>query len=530
MAIDSGAIEAALARNDIPAAAALAEAALAEGARSPMLLNLAAWAREEAGDFAGAHAALEQALALSPNDPLIIAAMGSALRKQGLLGEALAAIDRAIAIEPRLPSAWLDRGHALEAGGSIALAEASFAQSTAIDPGNAPAWGALANAAARLGKMEAARQAAERALTIDPAQAQAAIALARAEMEAGARESAIARLRAVADRADAPPLDRYTALGLLGDALDRTGAADEAFAAFAQANRLFDAIHAGAIAALPERQAEFVARIDAAVAAAPAWTAAPAYAGERPAVHAFLLGFPRSGTTLVENILASLPGAYALEERPTLEMADSAFLLPEDGIAALAGAEDGAVYQRAYWDGVAAAGVPRDAKLFVDMDPMKGIRLPIIGRLFPDAKVIVMRRDPREVVWSCYRTAFAPSGSAVEFSSLERAAKLYDAMMRLTERCLSTMKIDAHVLRYDRLVGDFDATTRGLCDFLGVAWSEDLRAFDRTAEKRGVTTASVGQVRRGLYDGRRQWEPYANEMAGVMPVLMPWVERFGFGG
>ncbi len=159
---------------------------------------------------------------------------------------------------------------------------------------------------------------------------------------------------------------------------------------------------------------------------------------------------------------------------------------------------------------------------------MKGVRLPIIAKLFPRAKVIVMRRDPRDVVWSCFRTAFGLAGSAIEFTTLERTALLYDAMMRLTEHCLTSLPIHAHILRYDALVTDFDATTRGLCDFLGVAWSENLRAFDKTAEKRGVSTASVGQVRRGLYDGRGQWEPYAEQMAGVMPILQPWVEKFGF--
>ena len=525
------AIEAALAANDIAHAAALAETALAAGEATPMLLNLAAWAREEAGDFAGAHRYLEQALTLSPRDPLIIAAIGSALRKQGLLADALAALDQAIAIEPMLPSAWLDRGYALEASGSIALAEHSFARSAAIDPSNTPAWGALADAAARQGRRDVAHDACERALAIDAEEPRAMMALARLSIEEGALESAIARLGTLLDQAALPPVDRFIALSLMGDAHDRAGTPEAAFDRYTQANRLFETIHAADIAAIDERQADFVARVDAEVAgiSPDGFRPLAPYAGGRAAIHAFLLGFPRSGTTLVENILASLPGAAAIEEQPTLEAADEAFLAKIGGLEWLAYIDDPQPFQRAYWGRVAAAGVALEkTQLFVDMDPLKGIRLPIIARLFPGAKVIVMRRDPREVVWSCFRTAFAPSGSAIEFTSLMRTAQLYDATIRLTERCLATMEIDAHILRYDRLVEDFDATTQSLCGFLGVDWTEDMRAFDKTATARGVSTASIGQVRRGLYDGRRQWEPYAARIDEVMPVLMPWVEKFGF--
>jgi hypothetical protein len=85
-----------------------------------------------------------------------------------------------------------------------------------------------------------------------------------------------------------------------------------------------------------------------------------------------------------------------------------------------------------------------------------------------------------------------------------------------------------HVVHYEALVQEFDAETRTLCDFAGLEWSAELRSFDRTAKTRGVSTASAGQVRKGLYDGSKQWERYAKFMEPVMPILRPWVERFGY--
>ena len=523
------AIDAALAANDIAAAAQLAERAITGGQSAPILFNLAAWAREEAGDFAGAHAILERALALNPRDPMIHAAIGSALRKEGRLADALAAIDRALAINPNLPAAWLDRGYALEAGGSFAAAEESFRRSAALDPASAVAWGATALVATRRGENDAARQAAGNALAIDPGNPAAHLAMGRLALDARDLDAAVVWGRAVAE-SNAAPTDRLLGHDLLGEAHGRLGDANRAFASFAAANAIFADQTAGFRASLPERQTTLVERIDAAVAACPAesWRPLPTFAKQHPDTHAFLLGFPRSGTTLVETILATLPGAATLEEQPTLDAVDRDFILPADGIARLAAIEDGGAWQHAYWDNVIAAGIDPAARLFVDMDTLKGIRLPAIARLFPNAKLIVMRRDPREVVWSCFRTAFATTSTTVEFATLEDSARLYDAMMRLTERCLATMPLDAHILRYDDLVADFDATTQKLCAFLNATWSPALRAFDKSAAARTTATASVSQVRRGLYDGRGQWRAHEARMASVMPILMPWVERFGF--
>jgi len=77
-------------------------------------------------------------------------------------------------------------------------------------------------------------------------------------------------------------------------------------------------------------------------------------------------------------------------------------------------------------------------------------------------------------------------------------------------------------------VQDFDTESAEMCAFAGLEWSEAVRNFDATAKRRGVTTASVGQVHRGLYDGTQQWKPYAGYMEPVMDILQPWVDKFGY--
>ena len=493
-------------------------------------LTRAGWQAVEAGDWHRAHRDFAQALRLSPSDPVALTGVGAAYQGQGQLREAVLSCDAAIRAAPGFAPAWLQRGYVLAAGGSTAGAKASFARAIELDGANGPAMASLAGLEGRDGNADKARMLAERALTIDPGNAIATCALAALEIEQGAASSALSRLLPLSVRDDPPSEQRATMFGLLGDANDRLGRIDDAFAAYEHANAAFLAAHAASIIGRADTQTDFIAGISSEVCRHGATLGPlPARSSAPFANHVFLLGYPRSGTTLVENILASSPGVVALEERPTLREADELFLAP-GGIARLAELDEGAAEQlrTAYWNRVAAATSRAPGTTFVDMDPLKGIRLAVIARLFPEARVLVMRRDPRDVVWSCFRTVFALTPASIEFATLAGAARHYDALMTLTDLCLSRLDLHAHDVRYDALVNDFDTTTKALCAFVGIEWSEGLRTFDKTARARGVATASATQVRRGLYDGTRQWERYARHLAPVLPILAPWVARFGF--
>ncbi len=371
---------------------------------------------------------------------------------------------------------------------------------------------------------------------LSPGDAVAALARATVDLEDGNEPAAAARVRALAARPDVMPSDRAAALTLLGDALAKQGESTDAFAAW-------HAAHAGVRArcattsAGREDHCAFVERITSAIdriASSPPTAIGPV--ANEAAGHAFLLGYRRSGTTPTENILASSQAVTALEERPTLAAADAEFLTDPGGLDRLARL-DAATAERlrtAYWAKVAAsegsAAGTAGGTTFVDMNPLKGIKLPMIARLFPDATIVVMRRDPRDTVLSAVRTNFSIGAATFEFTDLVATARRYDAVMHLTEAALVAFPIRAHVVRYDALVADFDATVAALCTATGIAWSPAMRAFDATARRRGVATASAGQVRRGLYGGggaRRRHAAALAPMLPMLPMLAPWVERFG---
>ncbi len=524
------AIDAALAAGDIAGAAQLAAAAVAGGSAEPMLLNLSAWMHEEQGDFDTARALLNRAHGIAPADVTIVTALGRVERRTGNHSAALRWFDAASALDPAFAVTWLERGFTFDAAGETAAARAAYLRAATLDAGLAVAWAGAASMAAREGDAAAVQALAGRALTLDPGNAVAHNALAASEIEAGAAGAALARLRALLADQRMNPEERIASLTLLGDAADKAGAPGDAFAAWAEAKTEFAAFHARRYAG-HEPQRMFIERLAARVAAIdPAcWTVPPAAGRQRAGEHVFLLGYPRSGTTLVENILAGAPGVAAIEERQTLADAD-AYLLDDDGLNRLL-AFDAVELGRlrdAYWARIAALGTDPGARVVVDMNPMNGMKLPLIARLFPDARIVVVRRDPRDVVLSCFRQNFRAGAAALSFTSMADTAHHYSATMALTELCLGAMPLARHIVRYEALVGDFDRVTQALCAFTGIAWSPELRRFDAVARRRGVTTASATQVRRGLFDGRGQWRRYATQIAPVLPILAPWIERFGF--
>jgi hypothetical protein len=280
-----------------------------------------------------------------------------------------------------------------------------------------------------------------------------------------------------------------------------------------------------------ESAPQFLARLTAAFETLPPepWRHARA---KDPARLAFVLGFPRSGTTLLGQILASRPDVALLEEKPLLASAIAGFATDPDGPAKLAAATDAEIerHRRDFWQRVGRCGVDPAGKLLVDQTALNTVHLPLIRRLFPEAAIVFALRDPRDVVFSCFRRLFSPNLFTLEFHALDSAARLYDAAMTLAEIGRRRLGVEALDMRNEALVEDFDGETKRLCGYLNLDWNDSMREFQTATQARTLVTRSATQVRRGLNkDGIGVWRRYRDEMAPVLPLLEPWVERFGYG-
>jgi tetratricopeptide (TPR) repeat protein len=519
---------------DFPRAAGLAERALADGLQHPLFYRLRGMRAEQAGRVEDAVADYRAALADAPDDPLVLTRLGACLAAQGRSAEAMQALEAALARRPNFAPALADRGWLLETLGDLAGARAAYRQALAADPTHARAQAALALLAARAGQWADAREAAAKAQAITPDSTGARLALAMAALGEGDAAAAVREARILLDGPPPPSHERAVVLTVMGDALDRMGRTAEAFGSWLSANEALRNLYAPQFGAggtetghaLAERLRKGFEAVDPTLWRREHAPAAP----ERGAGHVFVVGFPRSGTTLLGQVLAAHPDVTTLDELETLAAAGRAYLADPGGLQRLAAAGEAELdgFREAYWRTVRAQGVAPEDGTFVDKLPMNTLGLPLIARLFPEAKVIFVRRDPRDVLLSCFRRQFVINGTNWEFLSLAGAARFYDAVMGLAERYMAALPLDVAVLRYEDLVADLAGETEKLRAFLGLAEDPAMAAFAGSERAADIATPSAAQVAGGVFEGAGQWKRYASQLAPVTPVLRPWIEAFGY--
>jgi tetratricopeptide (TPR) repeat protein len=513
-------------------AAVLAEAALGSGLEHPLLLNVLALRHEQQGELAQAERRLRRALEIAPADTNARNALGLLLLRLERPQEALAHFESVVAASPGLAYAHASRGNALLALGSINAAESAYRRALELDPSQGAALAGLAHIASRRGAYTQARAWAEKALALLPGLPDAVMSLASAELGQHQAPRAEERIRALLADERLPPLEHAYAEGLLGDILDAEGRTAEAVGAYRACNselrQLYAPRFAGEVSALEYVRAvtrEF-ARVRPEL-----WKSPPPATLERagPRRHVFLLGFPRSGTTLLEVILEGHPDVVSLEEHELLMEAVREFMQRPEDLARLPAADPRSLERlRAhYWQLVRAGGVDVVGKTFVDKYPLNTLKLPLIARLFPDARILFACRDPRDVVLSCFRHRFNMSAPIYELLTLEGAARYYDAVMQLLLRFTSVLTLDICLVRHEDLVTAFAREMKRICDFIGLSWSPAMGDFALRTRDRPVLTPSTAQLVRGLNtEGVGQWHRYRTHLEPLLPMLEPWVERF----
>jgi tetratricopeptide (TPR) repeat protein len=527
-------IQAVARAGDLPRAAELATAALNEGLLHPFLFNVTAAQLDAVGRLEESEALLRRALSLDRDDAGTLQSLGVCLLRLERPEEARPLFERVLDLHPELAPAHVALGQALEAGGDLRRAESHYRRALELAPHNLLAESGLASIGSRRGDHAQAHELASRVLAREPNYPPAAIVAGEAEVALGKLDAAEKRMRELAADSRATAVERALALGVVADALDRGGRTAEAFATYVESNAMRRAHYAPAFSGAQNTLA-YTRGLIQWLAQNPAEdliTVVPPEPSVSPASgHAFLLGFPRSGTTLLEQVLAGHPQVVALEERETLIDSVRAYMRQPSDLAklGLASEADLEPMRRAYWSRVGDAGVHVNKRVFVDKHPFNGLKLPIITRLFPEGRILLAIRDPRDVVWSCFRRRFRMSAPYFELLSLDGAAELYDAVMELTTKFISALQLRVHVVKLEAFVDDFDNQLRSLCDFLQLTPVAGMRDFAATARARGVATASGAQMARGLSkSGFGEWRRYADELAPVLPRLERWVKHYGY--
>ncbi|HEY5413155.1 MAG TPA: sulfotransferase [Caulobacteraceae bacterium] len=523
-----GAVLAALDNGDLEGSARLADEALTSGLEHPALLCIMAMALQTVGRIEDAVPYLRRAMALQPADVGIANALARCLLNLQRPAEALPVLETALKHEPRRAETYANKGQALERLGQPADAERNYLNALELQPDLIPARAGLASLCSHYGAHDEARAYAQAVLEAEPDCAPAVIAMVLAELAEGAAASAEARIRRLmaGPRPD-PSLDSY-----LGDTLDAQGKTDEAFEAWSRCGEALHRDHASqfpgeGVLESTERTAAFLERLPA-----ERWPRRQASRAAPDAVttHVFLTGFPRSGTSLLGLALAGHEQVELLDEQEPLIDSMRKFA-GAAGLAQLLSATESELegLRTAYWRRAAAAGAKLERGVFVDKQPIDTLHLHLVARLFPEAKILLARRDPRDVVLSCFRRRFLLNRYTYALLGAEASARLYAAAMRLADRMGALASLDALAIRHEDLVQDFEGEMRGICGFLGMDWSDALGTFASRVRSDAIATPSASQLARGLNsDGVGQWRRYARQLRPLAQILEPWVKRFGY--
>jgi hypothetical protein len=248
-----------------------------------------------------------------------------------------------------------------------------------------------------------------------------------------------------------------------------------------------------------------------------------------------VLGFPRSGSTLLKVTLEGHPDVVSVEEKDLLLDSVRQFMQRPEDLEGLLSATPAVLEacREAYLQRAAAAlasdgvvGFPSD-KLLVDVEPLNTLKLLLIAILFPGAKILFACRDPRDVVFSCFRHRFNMSGPSYELLSLERAARYYDALMRFMVAVSGSLSLDTCLVRHEDVVNGFRHEMRRVCEFLNIQWVPAMGDLALRTSGDARTAPSPAELTRRLgAEGIGHWHRYRSYMEPVLPVLEPWVKRF----
>lgn len=526
-------VEAAITARDWDRAYQFANTAISQGLRHPLFFMVRGRQMEEARRLQLALDDYQKASALAPADVGIFDAIAICAFKANAFDQSIAAFDAAIALQPRSANLHYRRGLVLAQAGDDKSAQEAYEAALAIAPEFVDAMSSLSLVFARRGETERARILATDALVLAPADLNAAITLAQVDLSEHQYARAEEQLNSLLGGNLLPPDARAPVLAMLGDALDGQQRYAEAIAAYTRQNAALDRMY-------PPHQAnasafDFVRRCMTYFENETSDRWCISDDGEElentASGHVFLLGFMRSGTTLLQQILAVNPDVVALDERGLLGDTAEKYMAGTRGLDCLAelGGTELARERKLYWER-ARKHVPNlSGKILVDKQPMNTDKFPLISKLFPRARVLFVLRDPRDVVFSCFRRNFTITATQYEFLTLERCAHYYAAMMQLTEIYREKLCLNLLECRYEDIVTDFDNRVQGACEFVGIKWSDSMRRFNETAPMPALLSPSTQQVRRPLFrEGIGYWRRYADELKTVFPILDPWIVKFGY--
>ena len=247
---------------------------------------------------------------------------------------------------------------------------------------------------------------------------------------------------------------------------------------------------------------------------------------------AFLIGFPRSGTTLLDTILRSHKDIEVIEEKPLISTIEK--LVKEKFNVKLGNlfdiSEDNKITLKLKYFELLEKYQTKNANLFIDKLPLNTVCLPLINLIFPKAKIIFAHRHPYDTVLSCFQQTFKPNLAMANLVSLQSASIMYDQVMDAWDLYKKNLALDFISSKYEDLIEEFDSHTLKILEFLEIEWDENVKKYRKTAIERGkINTPSSSQVIQPLYTSSiKKWKNYEKYFDDCHQYLDKWLSYFHY--
>jgi tetratricopeptide (TPR) repeat protein len=469
-----------------------------------------------AGRLPEAAQAWREIIELEPGRGLSYYQLAGQLISCGLFAEAVYCADRAIALQPDNGDFHCMRGSSLMRLYDGERAEVSFRRAIELSPDSKEAWSGLSWTLRMLGRFDEADECVKRLRELDPVDHRTVRHVPSSGRQPGEGDE-FERLAGLLDRPNCEPQDRVAAGFALGKLLDDAGRFDEAFQRFAEANAL-------ARSNWPPHEERFDAEaftqsVDTLIRTnTPKLFAEAAAHGNVSQLPVFIVGMPRSGTTLVEQICSSHSRVFGAGERDALSRIAFALARERRDPSKLAEAS------RRLADAhiVALHRLGRGALRVVDKLPDNVVLVGLIARLFPRARIVYCSRDARDISLSCYFQLFTEGAQYFSYDLADCGRRCRD-VQRLAAHWLKVLPLHMIEINYERLVADLEGESRRLIEFLELEWETACLDFHRT--ERTVATVSHWQVRQPLYKSAiGRWRHYEKHLAPLFAALRDPVE------
>jgi tetratricopeptide (TPR) repeat protein len=406
-----------------------------------------------------------------------------------------------------------------------------FRRSLVLNPRLGDVWAELIELYERANRLDDAQTALTEASRILPNDANILYVLAKLSRRNNDIEKSIATFKKIDSRMLHPRFVQSFYFEF-ANTLDRAGEYDLSYQNFEKGNDL-------ASRSIRAKQTDFNA-LDRHMDAIEEWLADGAFVERYEKEEdmgedlCFLLGFSRSGTTLLDVMLDGHPKAQTLEERSTFEHVafsiDKQFGGYPFGISSI-NASEREVLRKQYRAILLKEGITPNADgIIVDKMPIRTIHAACIHQLFPRAKFLFALRHPCDVILSNFMQNFAANEAFVHFNTLAESTRIYERVMRIWKTSNDLIPMPVHYVRYEKLVSDTERTLQEVCRFLDLPWVESMGAHQNTLKDRGrIKTSSYHQVFEPVYQrSLNRWQHYRPQLEPHLAKIKPYADYFSY--